>query len=69
VGPWYGPEVFDAQGRRSVESRHFPPSGLDGACLGGRGERGRGEYEESMSLRRSEEEVGRMSMRKVRTKI
>jgi hypothetical protein len=69
VRAWYGPEMFDAQGRRSVESLHFPPSGLDAVCLGGRGERGRGEYEESMSLRRSEEGAGRMSMQKERTKI
>jgi hypothetical protein len=61
--------VFDALGRRSIESPHFPPSGLGAVRPGGRSERGREENEESMSLLRLGDRVGRMSMRKERTKL
>jgi hypothetical protein len=41
-GSGCGPGVFDGQGKRSIESAHFPPSGLGAMRPGGRGERGRG---------------------------
>jgi len=41
-----GPGVFDAQGKRSIESPHFPPQGL---VLGAQGE---GVSEEGGSTKR-----------------
>jgi len=65
---WYVPEVFDGQGKRSIESADFPPQRSIVCARGGKVSQ-EGGNQESMNLGGPLDGAGRTSMQKVRTMV